>query len=310
MKPIQTPHLLIAALTHPGETGKNNEDALFAGGFERETDGASSVLAVVSDGIGGHLAGEVAARMTVETVVQTLQSTPGHDPIALLRHAVLECSRAVSREARQNPDYTGMGATVAIAWVIGTRLFVAWVGDSRIYLRRRRSLLRLTSDHTWVQEALDHQVITPEEAHQHPHAHVLRRHIGGDMEPVPDLRLRLAADETDEQATAHQGLQLLPGDRLLLCTDGLTDLVEDHEIEEILRGRALQDVVARLVDLARARGGHDNITTILMEAPPRKSSRLAGREALALSLLGALGLLGILALGAFALFRFGLWPWP
>jgi protein phosphatase len=308
MKPIQSPHLPIATLTHPGETGKNNEDALYAGSFERETDGASSVLAVVSDGIGGHLAGEVAARVTIETVVQTLQSTPGLDPIALLRYAILECGRAVSREARQNPEYSGMGATVAIAWVIGSRLFIAWVGDSRIYLRRRRSLLRLTTDHTWVQEALDHQIITLEEAHQHPHAHVLRRHIGGDMEPVPDLRLRLSADETDEQALAQQGLQLLPGDRVLLCTDGLTDLVKDHEIEEILRERTLQETVARLVDLARARGGHDNITTILLEIPPRKPSRLAGRALLAWSFLGTLALVTLLAVGALALFRFGLWP--
>jgi serine/threonine protein phosphatase PrpC len=305
---MQTPHLRIAALTHPGETGKNNEDALFAGGFERDADGTASVLAVVSDGIGGHLAGEVAARLTVETVVARLQSAPGRDPVALLRHAVIESSRAVAREARQTPEYSGMGATVAIGWVIGTKLYIASVGDSRIYLQRGNALLRLTTDHTWVQEAIEHQVISPEEARQHPHAHVLRRHIGGDMEPVPDLRLRLSVEETDEHSTANQGLQLLPLDRILLCSDGLTDLVDDPEIEEILRLTDMQETVTRLVDLARERGGHDNITVVLLEAP-RKAGRRGGRSKLALSLLGTLGLLTLVA-GAFVLYQLGLWPWP
>jgi protein phosphatase len=305
MKPIQTPHLLIAALTHPGETGKNNEDALFAGGFKRPSDGAESVLAVVSDGIGGHLAGEVAARLTVETIAGALQSAPGRDPAALLRRAVIEASRAVAREARQTPEYNGMGSTVAICWVIRAQLYIAWVGDSRIYLHRGGSLLRLTIDHTWVQEAIEHQVITPEEARQHPHAHVLRRHIGGDMEPVPDLRLRLSADETDDQATAHQGMQVAPGDRILLCTDGLTDLVEDAEIEVILRLPDMQETVTRLVDLARERGGHDNITVVLLQAPEAAPGRRSGRGKLTRPFLGTLGLLTLLA-GALAI---GAWLW-
>ena len=123
-----------------------------------------------------------------------------------------------------------MGTTAVCAWIIGDRLYTAAAGDSRLYLLRSGALQRLTTDHTWVQEALDHGALSPEGARDHPNAHVIRRYLGAKHPLRADLRLRLHPDESDAQAEANQGLRLLPGDRLLLCSDGLTDLVEDAEI--------------------------------------------------------------------------------
>jgi serine/threonine protein phosphatase PrpC len=191
------------------------------------------------------------------------------DPAQQLHSAMLEAGQAVSRAAQETPEREGMGSTLSAIWVIGWRLYLASIGDSRIYLQRAGRLQQLTIDHTWVQEAIDHKIITPAEARGHPNAHVLRRHLGSRQTPQPDLRLRLAPDETDQEAEAHQGLALQPGDRLLMSTDGLTDLVEDRDINGALRRLAPKEAVETLVRLARTRGGFDNITVVLAEVPGR-----------------------------------------
>jgi len=129
-----------------------------------------------------------------------------------------------------------MGTTCACAWVIGSQLFIASVGDSRVYLLRNGSLIQLTVDHTWVQEAVEKGILGPEDVRNHPNVHVIRRYLGSSKTPQADTRLRLAKEETDTQAHSNQGLCLLPGDLLLLCTDGLTDVVEDADIEPTVRG--------------------------------------------------------------------------
>jgi protein phosphatase len=168
-----------------------------------------------------------------------------------------------------------MGATCACAWVIGNRLFTASVGDSRIYLLRGGRILQLTTDHTWVQEAIDSGVLTPDQARRHPNAHVIRRYLGSRQGVVPDLRLRLqpaAAGQSDFAAETNQGATLLPGDLVLLCSDGLTDVVSDDEIlRQIRQGGRLEDGLNQLLDLANRRGGPDNITMILLRMPPGES---------------------------------------
>ena len=224
----------------------------------------------------------------------------------MLRAAVVEAGHAIQRAAALSPDQEGMGSTVAVAWEIGGRLYTVSVGDSRIYFLRGGDLQRLTIDHTWVQEALDHGVITPEEAHNHPHAHILRRHLGGAQEAQPDQRLRLAADESDARSFANQGLALYQGDQILVCSDGLTDLVTDEEIRATLAAQPPAVSVPTLIDLAHARGGHDNITIIvaLVPAPPRRR-----RPALPTLLLAVLLLVLLAAAGSFGLLWLGLWPW-
>jgi serine/threonine protein phosphatase PrpC len=160
-----------------------------------------------------------------------------------------------------------MGTTCACAWVIGNQLFIASVGDSRIYLLRYGNLMQLTVDHTWVQEAVEKGILHAEDARKHPNVHVIRRYLGSSKTPEADTRLRLAKNESDTQARSHQGLHLLPGDLLLLCTDGLTDVVEDAEIEPVVRGLDIQPAAQALVDLACTRKGKDNITVVLMLVP-------------------------------------------
>jgi protein phosphatase len=200
-----------------------------------------------------------------------------------------------------------MGSTVACAWVIGMRLFTASVGDSRIYLVREGAIHQVTTDHTWVQEAIEQGNLTPEQARAHPNAHVIRRYLGSTQEVVPDTRLRLHTDESDTHARANQGTTLQPGDLLLLCSDGLTDLVSDGEILSSLMTRSLKDALDELVLLANRRGGHDNITIVSLRVPVvdkltipivkrRQRSRLlvAGLTCLSLFLVAL-----VLAVGAF-----------
>lgn len=123
-------------------------------------------------------------------------------------------------------------------------------------------------DHTWVQEALDVGVINSEEARSHPRRHLIRSYLGSSDPIKPDLRLYLADNENLEQAKANQGLPLLPMDQILLCSDGLSDLVADEEILDILQGSGTHDEqLQKLVDLANLRGGHDNITIVLLQSP-------------------------------------------
>jgi serine/threonine protein phosphatase PrpC len=307
----ESPHLVVAALTHPGESGKNNEDRYAVAPLKQESSGKPVLVALVSDGIGGHQAGEIAAQLTVDTILKSLSRASGRNPIPQMRSAIAEASRAVSRAAQDSVERQGMGSTIAAAWIIGERLYTANVGDSRIYMLRQGVLRRLSTDHTWIQEALDHDVITPEEARNHPNAHVLRRHVGGSQEPQVDFRMHLRPGESAARAEANQGLHLRPGDQLLLCSDGLTDLVEDQEIAGIMGSMAPGDCVTRLIDLARERGGFDNITAVLLVAPPDFASGVrAGRArwlvGLMIALLALILVIGV-ALGA--LWGTGHWPW-
>jgi protein phosphatase len=268
---IRSPHahLHTAALTHPGMEGRQNEDRFAVSAYLAGRTGATpSVLAVVSDGIGGHRAGEVAAEMAVESISHMVAQSDAHSPLAILDHAIQVTSDAIAARAKDDSQRLGMGTTCACAWVIGSRLYIASVGDSRVYLLRNGSLMQLTTDHTWVQEAVEKGILTPQEAPRHPNVHVIRRYLGSPRTPHADVRLRLAKEETDTQARSNQGLPLLAGDVILLCTDGLTDMLTDEEIESAVSGMDIQPAAQRLVSAACDRGGKDNITVVMMLVPP------------------------------------------
>jgi protein phosphatase len=261
-------HLHVAALTHPGMAGRDNEDRLAVSSYRiGENDATHSVFAIVSDGIGGHRAGEVAAEMAVENISHMVAQSDARRPVEILDNAIQVTSDAIAAKARDNTQRLGMGTTCACAWVIGNQLFTASVGDSRIYLLRQAGLMQLTVDHTWVQEAVEKGILDPKDVRNHPNVHVIRRYLGSSKTPQADIRLRLATDETDTESRSNQGLRLLPGDLLLLCTDGLTDVVENAEITQAVRGLDLQAAVQALVDLACARNGKDNITVVMMLVP-------------------------------------------
>lgn len=262
-------HLHVAALTHPGLSGKNNEDRFAVSAYRLGSNNPTpSLFAIVSDGIGGHRAGEIAAEMAVNTISHTIAQSDGSQPLATLEQAIHAASQAVAAQAQADAGRQGMGATCACTWVIGNRLYTASVGDSRIYLLRDRKFRQITTDHTWIQEAMDKGILDVEQARNHPNIHVIRRYLGSAKSPQVDLRLHLRPGESDAQAEANQGLALHPGDMLLLCTDGLTDLVHNEEISRVMCQRGdLQTVAQSLIDLACVRGGHDNITVILLSVP-------------------------------------------
>jgi serine/threonine protein phosphatase PrpC len=273
------PHLNTAAATHPGMRGRINEDRYSITAYRTSSDDLTpSILAVLADGIGGHRAGEVAAQLAVDNINKFVANSPIIHPALVLEQALTHTNQLILNFAASNPALDGMGTTCVCAWIIGERLYAASLGDSRLYLLRRESLIRLTTDHTWVQEAVNRGVLTLEQAKNHPNAHVIHRFLGSVKSPHPDLRLRLDPADTDTQAEANQGLQLLPGDRLILCTDGLTDLIKDEEMLSLLRTTTFEQSPAQLIDLANQRGGHDNITVITIEVPQSIHADLPGLQ--------------------------------
>jgi protein phosphatase len=263
-------HLNVDAQSHAGMTGKNNEDRYAVASFVLDQRERIPVLfAVLADGIGGHRAGEVAAELAVNHLMQAVARSDGRRIRQTIEDAVIEASDAIAAHAGANEHMKGMGATCATAWIVGDKLHTAYVGDSRIYLIRSGRIQQLTVDHSWVQEAIDKGILTPEAARQHPNVHVIRRYLGSPTPPEPDFRLKLFNDEGDQHAENNQGLQLLPSDILLLCSDGLTDLLWNDEILEVIRSKpTLKEASRALIEMANSRGGHDNITVVLISVPP------------------------------------------
>jgi serine/threonine protein phosphatase PrpC len=227
----------IGAKTDRGRVREQNEDAF----------GYKGSLFVVADGMGGHRAGEVASAITVETILAT---ELGQDIVAALQQAVPAAHAAVLEQAAVNPDFTGMGTTVAVLAVNSTKAYYTHIGDSRIYLWRDAELRQLTDDHSLVAELVRTGELTKDEARVHPKRSILTQALGG--ERTPDIQV--------------QSLPLQLGDKFLLCTDGLTGTLEEAEIQAILsRPEAPAQLVEKLIAAANAHGGLDNISTIIVE---------------------------------------------
>jgi PPM family protein phosphatase len=262
-------HLHVAAISHAGMSGKNNEDRYAVSSFQLSKDDARPALfAIVSDGIGGHRAGEVAAELAVNYITKGVAESNAKKPIKILESSIHDASQAISAHSAGNDEEEGMGATCACVWVIENKLYTAYVGDSRIYLIRGKQVQRITIDHTWVQEAFEKGIITAEQMHDHPNVHVIRRYLGGLKLPNVDFRLRIDNEESNEESENNQGFSLEPGDTILMCTDGLTDLVWDDEILKIVRSKKdMKSAAETLVNMANERGGHDNITVVILSMP-------------------------------------------
>ena len=305
MIPAEQAHLLVAASSDPGMSGKNNEDRYAVSAYHTNA-GISlpSVFAIVADGIGGHRAGEIAAELAVEIISKTVRTGNANHPIQTLEQAVINASREIYNQSEEDFSRKGMGATCACCWVIGDQLYTVCVGDTRIYLIRGGTIRQLSTDHTWIQEAIDHGALSPEQAQGHPNAHVIRRYLGSRQPVVPDFRLRLRPKENDLQARANQGMRLLPGDQLIICSDGLTDLVDDAEVLSSFSSLSQQTAIDQLIDLANQRGGHDNITIVALQMPefkfrkePTQTFRTSKRLGIACLGLGGLLTLGIALIG-------------
>ncbi len=269
-------HLYVAAQSDPGLSGKNNEDSFAVSAYTiSRYNPMPVVFAIVADGIGGHNSGEVASEMVVNMISQIVAQSEGGNSTAVFQQAFYEVSEKIVEQADLDASLKGMGATAACAWIAGQHLYIAYAGDSRIYLIHTNHIQQLSHDHTWVQEALDKGILEPGQVGTHPNLHVIRRYLGSSEPPEPDFRLYLQPGEGDARARSHQGMQLAPGDVVVLCSDGLSDLVNETEIVNMLPGRTLNQAVKALIDLANQRGGHDNITIVMLGMPgwePQKSN--------------------------------------
>lgn len=246
-------------------TGKNNEDSY--GIFAWQIGGNTLHLAVVADGVGGQTAGEIASKLAVESMQSyfaALVQVDEHNLLSHIKQAILASNTAVYDRAQADQDVQGMATTMVVAAVFNGRLYTSHVGDSRIYLHRRQRLYQVTQDHSWVQEAISAGLLTAEQAKIHPNRHVIRRSLGS----LPETEVDQLPVSTGDQAM-KQGMPLLPGDTVMLCSDGLTDMVPDEGILASLEmhGPALEPLVAELIDKANAAGGRDNITLIVLHKP-------------------------------------------
>jgi len=289
-------HLQIQAASHEGMRGKQNEDRFAVTPFlTGGTEQIPSVLAVVCDGIGGHRAGEVAAEMGISIITKDITTGDSDQPLKTMEQAIIRASDAIYKASQADLGRSGMGATCACTWVIGDRLYTANLGDSRIYLLRGSHLVQLTTDHTWVQEALDAGLISDKDLVDHPNAHVIRRYLGSLKAPEPDFRMWVFDEESVEEALSNQGLILQPGDMLMLCSDGLTDLVSDVEIRKVLQDSPLTQAPDTLIDIANQRGGHDNITVVVLKVP-KKRKKAAGKIRKRRLLIGCLVVFAIISI--------------
>ena len=244
----QTSSFTLGVLSDVGRKRSNNEDNYWVPprDFNAELLKARGYLCLVADGMGGHAKGEVASQMAVDLIPQLYYADTDMNFAASLNRAFRRANDEVFNAGR-DADKAGMGTTVVatIAWL--DQVIVAHVGDSRIYLISQGQCKPLTRDHSQVQELVDQGLLTPEQARTHPYHNVITRAIGVFAETEPEIN-----------QVAWQ-----PGDALLLCSDGLTNLVSDAEIGEIVSKFPPQKAAEQLIALANKRGGPDNITAII-----------------------------------------------
>lgn len=231
-----------------GRVRDSNEDSVFTS--------PRSGTFVVADGMGGHAAGEVASAIASRTIGDRACETCNtvEDQAERLVEAFREAGREISREVSEEPAHAGMGTTAtALRLRRDGSYVIAHIGDSRAYLVRDGRLKRVTRDHSWVQEQLERGLIAPEQARGHPQSNIITRALGTDPDPTPDL---------------YPG-EIQPGDVFLLATDGLTDMVPEEVIGELVAGDgtgdgSLEAAADALVDAANQAGGVDNISVLLV----------------------------------------------
>jgi len=215
--------------------------------------GPTRGIFVVADGMGGHAAGEVASEMAVRIVQRELapvRDLDGEDVVQMVATALKRANRVIHDRTLTETDKQGMGTTVSALLLAGSRYLIGQVGDSRVYLLRDGSLTQLTKDHSYVQEQVDAGFLTPEQARYHPYSNVITRCVGAGHDVEPDI---------------YRG-EARAGDLFLVASDGLTGMVDDRRLAQLLASRADPDrKVQSLIAEANGRGGLDNITAIIVQ---------------------------------------------
>lgn len=231
-----------AVATHKGLVRDANEDSVFptSGGT-----GSGPVLVAIADGMGGHAAGEVASRIAIETV-RDEDGIPLHERVHL-------ANERIAAETQRDPSTAGMGTTVTATAVATDGVAeISHVGDSRVYLLRDGELRQLTKDHTLIAQLLAERRISPEQAATHPQRSMLMRAVGHGRP--------LEVDSFEEPLRA--------GDRLMVCSDGLTDMIDETTMSRILQDGTVEEAVWNLIEAANKAGGHDNTSVIALDVLP------------------------------------------
>lgn len=264
MKRSNHSHLPYAILTDQGIVRDHNEDNLAITAFEPVSDLVpESLLCVLCDGVGGHLGGETASRLAVDQITAEIEVTDGSSPLVQLSNAIQSASELVWKTSQTSADLRGMATTATCAWLFGKRLFIANVGDSRIYLIRHGRIFQISVDHTWLQEALEAGVITRADFKGHPNAHVIKRYVGSETPPIVDTRLMFG----EHPEKNLQGMMLETGDQLFMCSDGVSDLVQENEIVTLLKNSNLETALEAMKLLVYQRGATDNLSMIVVNIP-------------------------------------------
>ncbi len=239
-------------MTDRGRVRERNEDTFFADG--------DSELFIVADGMGGQAAGALAAEIVVQSLPSLLRqgldeggkSRPAVDTSRILHEALIELNRALHRHSAGRPELWGMGAAAVVALIRGGQAWIGHLGDCRAYRFRGRTLERLTTDHTLVQLLVETGALKPEEAATHPSRSRLTRSVGMPGEALPDTCVT----------------ELQPGDKLLLCSDGLTGMVNDTGLTDLMTTQQpARYICEQLVTAANEAGGRDNITALVIAVP-------------------------------------------
>ena len=234
------------SISDVGKTREMNQDYVFT---SENSVGNLPNLFIVADGMGGHKAGEFASRFTVETIVQSVEKNDEKEPVAILNHAICTANEELRKKAEEDKTMDGMGTTVVVVTVQEGRVCVANVGDSRMYVIGRE-INQVTRDHSLVAEMVRMGEIGKDAAKDHPDKNIITRAIG-------------AAEEVDVDFFQ---VEVETGDYILMCSDGLTNMVDDEDIKNIVMGqRDVAERAEKLVKAANDNGGLDNITVVIIE---------------------------------------------
>lgn len=238
--------LMFAGLTDVGLHRCANQDSYYVS--------PSGDLFIVADGMGGHVGGQEASRLSTEIIRQYIDTHTQSDVSSteLLQRAIFAANDAVLQDQQQHPDRAEMGTTVVVVMLRNDQFWCAHVGDSRLYLLRESGFIQVTQDHTWVAQAMKAGELSPDQIATHPWRHVLSQCVG----------------RADLKSVDTQLLKTEPGDRLLLCSDGLSEeLSNDAIITYLQSAQTCEGAVAALITAAKARGGRDNITAVAVAIP-------------------------------------------
>lgn len=234
------------SLTDIGRVRESNQDYVYT---SESPVGNLPNLFIVADGMGGHNAGDFASKYAVEQIVAYIEQAPMTSPIDLIRGALNKANASLMALAKGDVSLNGMGTTAVIATIIGDCMYVANIGDSRLYLLRDE-LEQITKDHSLVQEMVRMGEVDASEAKQHPKKNIITRAVGAFEE--------LEIDFFEQQVQ--------PKDTILMCTDGLSNMVDDTDIRQTLQtGRDVVEKVQHLIEAANRGGGRDNVTAVVIE---------------------------------------------